>query len=72
MELVIIGQMLAGAALAYLVDLRRDSMSRTRLAPWSLGVALALLIGWFVLFELTKGRLPLANPAESFGTISID
>jgi HemX protein len=59
------------AAAAYFVDLRRETMQRSRLAPVTLYVAAGLLVGWFILFEIVRGRLPLANPAEGFGTVAM-
>lgn len=62
---------LLGAAGAYFVDLRQDVIHRSRLAPTTLYVASGLLVTWFILFELVRGRLPLANPAEGFGTVAM-
>jgi HemX protein len=62
---------LAAAALAYLVDLRRDPLRRIPLAPVTLAVTLALILTWFVLFIVSRGRLPLANQAEGFGTVAL-
>lgn len=62
---------LLGAAAAYFVDLRQEVVHRSRLAPTTLYVASGLLVTWFILFELVRGRLPLANPAEGFGTVAM-